>query len=256
MLAGKLLYIRRWIGTAFSFFVFGLGGFIFPFIVIPVLYLLPGDQTHREKRAKISIHYLFRGFLWFMKLFGILTLQIDGADKLKEAKLVLANHPTLIDVVILIAMIPNANCIVKGRLVTNPFTRGPVKTAGYIINDDVFDVINAASNTFDQGQALVVFPEGTRTTPSEPIKLKRGAANIAVRTSADITPVMIDCTPLSLTKNNPWYQIPDKPMHFRIQVKEVFIVKPYTENIPPSKGARMLTRDLSCYFKQELELYG
>jgi len=252
----RISYAIRWVGTALSFTLFGLGGILIPLIGMPVIHLLPGDELCRENRAKKLIQVSFRAFIGFMKFFKVLTYQIDGVEKLKDARLVLANHPTLIDIIFLISLIPNANCVVKGKLVSNPFTRGPIKTAGYIINDEAEDIIAAASEVFAKGQALIVFPEGTRTTPSQPLKFKRGAANIAIRTGTEITPVMIDCTPLSLTKNSPWYRIPPKSMHFQVEVMENFEIKQYVENTPPSLGARMLTRDLCGYFTKELEIYG
>ncbi|MEH6579252.1 MAG: lysophospholipid acyltransferase family protein [Amphritea sp.] len=255
MLVAKLNHGWRWMGTALSFFIFGLGGILLPILVVPVLYLLPGDQLSREQRAQKVIHFAFRIYIGIMKFLGVLTYQISGLEKLQGAKLILANHPSLIDVIFLIAMVPNASCVVKGKLVRNPFMRGPIKAAGYIINDNASDVIAAAGETFRKGHALIVFPEGTRTTPTQMLQLKRGAANVAVRAEADITPVLIECSPTTLTKSDRWYQVPDKRVHFRLQVKDQIDVGQYLNNVSPSKGARMLTSDLSNYFNKELGQY-
>lgn len=241
----------RVIGTGLSFVIFGLGGIILPMIAVPLLTITTRDKVLRERRAQKVIHHSFRVFVEIMRVVGILTYQVEGVEKLKTAKLILANHPTLLDVVFLISIVPNANCVVKGNLVRNFFTRGPIKTAGYIVNDDASDIITDASNAFEKGQALIIFPEGTRTTPAELLKLKRGASNIAVRANADVTPVVIDCTPVGLTKQLPWYKVPIRKMHFTIQVRDVIKVEPFVRDIQPSKGSRMLTRELSQYFNQE-----
>lgn len=254
MVLAKINHAWRWLGTAFSFLIFGLGGVLIPIFLIPILYLLPGGALRREQRAKKLIHRAFRLYIGMMKFLGVLTYQISGLEKLKGAKLILANHPSLIDVVFLIAMVPNANCVVKGKLTRNPFTRGPVKAAGYIINEEAADVIAAAAEAFDKGHALIIFPEGTRTAPARPARLKRGAANVAVRTAADITPVLIECNPTTLTKSDHWYQVPKRRVHFRIQVKDRIDISPYLDNLSPSKGARMLTKDLSHYFNKEAAL--
>ncbi len=246
----------RWFGTALSFLIFGIGGVLLPVCVVPVLYLLPGDQRRREQRAQRVIHHAFRGYIGIMKGLGVLTYQIDGIEKLRDAQLVLANHPSLIDVIFLIAMVPNANCVVKGKLLQNPFTRGPIKAAGYIINDEASDVIGAAGDAFSKGHALIIFPEGTRTTPAQRLQLKRGAANVAIRTGADITPILIECNPTTLTKGDRWYQVPEKRVHFRLQVKEPIEIGRYLTDVSPSKGARMLTSDLSNYFNKELGHHG
>ncbi|WP_315984263.1 hypothetical protein [Aliamphritea spongicola] len=114
----------RWVGTALSFMVFGIGGVLLPLIVVPVLYIVYRDVHARQSAAKRFIHYSFRFYVGMMRWLGVLDYQMEDVGKLKGAQLVLANHPSLIDVIFLIALIPNANCVVKGRLVQNPFTRG------------------------------------------------------------------------------------------------------------------------------------
>lgn len=252
----KINYYWRLFATGFSFFMFGLGGILIPIIVVPILYILPGSSSDRERRGQKFIHYAFRSFIGMMKYMGVLTYNVTDVEKLKKAKLILSNHPTLLDVVFLISFVPNANCVVKSQLMKNPVMLGALSAAGYIVNDEAAeDVISAAEVAFNKQHALIVFPEGTRTTPSQPIRLKRGAANIAIRTGADITPVTIECTPIALTKGAKWYQIPQARMHFQISVKDKIHIETYLTNDNPAKAARLLTKDLSNYFKQELGLH-
>jgi len=255
MLLAKLNYFWRWIATAFSFFIFGVGGILIPLLVVPVLYCLPGDKLLRERRGQKFIHLAFAWFITMMRLLGVLTYRVNNLERIKKAQLILANHPSLLDVVFLIALVPNANCIIKSALIRNPFMRGPIKAAGYIINNGYADdVINKTNTAFKQHQAVIVFPEGTRTEPSQPITLKRGAANIAVRTKVDITPVIISCLPSTLTKQDKWYQIPHKRMHFQITINDNISIKPYLNGLHPTKNARALTQDLTTYFNNEAKV--
>jgi len=251
----KIKYGWRWLATAFSFFIFGVGGILIPLIVVPILYVLPSDHLVREQRGQKFIHTSFRVFIWMMKTLGVLSYSVSEVEKLKQAKLILANHPSLLDVVFLISLVPNANCVVKASLIRNPFMRGPIKAAGYIVNDDDADgVIAAAANAFEKGHALIIFPEGTRTTPNNKIKLKRGAANVAIRTAVDITPVVLSCVPTTLTKSDRWYKIPERAMHFEIKVKAKIAISTYLNEVSHSKGARILTQDLTQYFNKEAGL--
>jgi 1-acyl-sn-glycerol-3-phosphate acyltransferase len=254
MMLEIIKYYWRWTATAFSFLVFGIGGILLPVFALPLLYLTSPSPLIREKKAQSIIHHTFRLYIGMMRFLGVLSYEIEGEAKLKNSQLVLANHPSLIDVVFLIALIPNANCVVKGRLAKNIFTRGSIRTAGYIINDNSEHVIEMAGEVFLKGHALIVFPEGTRTTPGEKLTLKRGAANIAIRTKAQITTVLIECNPTTLTKNDAWYQIPKTKAHFKIQVKETINVNSYLVKTPPSVAARKLTSDLKYYFEKELTL--
>lgn len=253
----KLNHGWRWIATAFSFLIFGIGGILISIFVMPALYLFSGDQSIREQRGQKVIHYSFRIFIWIMKSLGVLTYQIRGVEKLQGAKLIIANHPSLIDIIFLIAMVPNASCVVKGKLFRNPFTWGPLKTAGYIVNTGkAEEVIEAAAKVFKKGHVLFIFPEGTRTEPGEPFKFKRGAANVAIRTGADITPVLIECKPTTLTKSDRWYHVPDKRVQMKLQVNDKLDISRYLKNTSPSKAARMLTSDLTNYFSKEIGLHG
>jgi 1-acyl-sn-glycerol-3-phosphate acyltransferase len=112
---------------------------------------------------------------------------------------VIANHPSLIDVVVLIAFIRDANCVVKQSLWDNPCMRGPIRAAGYISNSGSMDMLEEAAGALEQGQTLIVFPEGTRTTPGQAPEFHRGAAAIAVRGASVVTPVVISVTPTTLT---------------------------------------------------------
>ena len=93
----------------------------------------------------------------------------------------LANHPSLIDVVVLISIIPNADCVVKAHLFKNPFLRGVVKNTGYISNADPEGLLVDCKKSLAAGNNLIIFPEGTRTKVGQAVKFQRGAANIALR---------------------------------------------------------------------------
>ena len=253
----RIEFAWRWLTTVFSYLVFGLGGLVFTILAVPVLFSLPGDKLLRARRAQKSLHYLLRAYVGMMSLLGVVSYQIEDIEKLSGSRLILANHPSLLDVVFLIAMVPNACCVVKGKLTRNFFTRGPIKTAGYIMNEEAADVIDAAARAMDNGQTLIIFPEGTRTEPArETLYFRRGAANVAIRTSSAITPVLIYCAPAGLTKNQRWYQVPAKRMHLRFLVMDQYSIDQYLKDSRPSRSARYLSVDLINYFSRELQLHG
>jgi len=250
--------LNRWwrgLGTALSFSAFGLGGLIIGLLVAPLLNLCIRDKERRQALARRLIRYCFRGFINLMRGLGVLDYQFHHQERLQRpGLLVLANHPSLIDVIFLIAHIPRADCIVKGRLANNLFTRGPIRAAGYITNNEPEAVLEAANTTLRKGNTLVLFPEGTRTQPQRPIKFRRGGANIALRTDTAITPVLIRCTPTTLTKGEPWYHIPIKKVRVELLALDDFPV-PDRQQQPVGQLARQLTDQLSHYFNQELERF-
>lgn len=246
----KLNYYWRLIATALSFALFGIGGVIIPAVATPVLYLFPRGK--RQILARKLVHLTFKSFVYIMRGLGVLRWEITGTEKLKRAHgLILANHPTLIDVVFLVALIPNANCLVKGRLLNNPAMRGFISLTGYITNDDSNSLFDPANDT---DGLLVVFPEGTRSTAGQPLKMQRGAANIAIRKEMNITPVMIQCTPATLSKQHKWYHIPERAFVISITVNDDIDITEYLD-VPATLAARQLTKYLEHYFSQEIPVY-
>jgi 1-acyl-sn-glycerol-3-phosphate acyltransferase len=151
------------------------------------------------------------------------------------------------------ALVPQADCIVKAALWRNPFTRATLRAAGYIRNDgDGVRVIDDCIASVRDGGNLIIFPEGTRTTGNGSINLKRGAAHIAVRAQCNITPVLIHCAPPMLIKGQNWWRLPDHSSRFSIDVKEDLDIRPFVAGAGNEVlAARRLTAYLQSYFAKE-----
>ncbi|GAB2502118.1 lysophospholipid acyltransferase family protein [Arenimonas alkanexedens] len=254
----RINYAWRVFGTALSFAVFGLGGALLGLVFFPLLRLLVRDPARLEPLARRLIQRSFAGHVWLMRTLGVMSWEIHGAERLqRRGLLVLANHPTLIDVVCLIGMIENADCVVKSRLASNPFTRGPLRAAGYIFNDNGPGLVQDCIDSVRSGKNLVIFPEGTRSPRGAALgPLQRGAANIAVRGALDVTPVLVQCYPPTLGKGEKWYRVPSRRFHIRIEVLPDIAVAPFTAGSAEALAARRLTDHLETTFKTELARAG
>lgn len=249
----RLGHAWRVFATGLSFALFGLGGLVLRVIVFPLLALCVREPGARQRAARATISASFRAFVGIMRGLGVLRYEVRGLDKLgREGQLILANHPTLIDTVFLIAFVPNADCIVKGALVNNPFTRGPVRAARYICNDRGPELIDDCIASLRAGGNLIIFPEGTRTPRGAVAELKRGAANVAVRGERAITPVVITCEPPTLGKGDKWWHVPPRQAHFRIEVKDDICVEHFrADDTSDVVAARRLTEHLQQFFMKE-----
>lgn len=209
----------RLVGTGLSFALFGVGGFVLGVAVVPLLMLLPGSARRRQRRVRGLVRFAFRAFIGFMHRLGVLTYELRGFERLgRPGQLVIANHPSLIDVVFLLAFIPGAGCVVKQALWRNPAMAFVVRGAGFVPNRPTERMIRRAAAALDEGQVIVMFPEGTRTRPGQPMRFHRGAAAVAVRAAHTLAPVFITVEPTTLTKGSPWYRIPPRRPHFRLWV--------------------------------------
>lgn len=252
----KLNYGWRLLATGFSFASFSVGGLALTLLVFPLLFLLPTKNGARRRAARRVISQSFAFFIGMMRRLGIMTIQVSGVERLRELKgaLVLANHPTLIDVVAILSYMPHADCVVKSALWNSPFLGGVVRAAGYISNDDSEGLMHDCAASLSGGDSLVIFPEGTRTVPGQPLKLQRGAAHIALLSRAPIVPVVLSCTPSTLSKDKRWYQIPDQPFHITLDMREPLALEDLIgEEAASPLAARRLTQALQQYFTLELQ---
>jgi 1-acyl-sn-glycerol-3-phosphate acyltransferase len=211
--------VWRQVATGIAFAMFGVGGVLLHVIGLPFLYLLFPQQARRQRVARRLVHGLFWLFVRFMWLLGILRFRIADGHRLSRPNLVIvANHPTLLDVVFLLSLVPDATCIVRAGLASNLFTRAAVRSAGYVCNDSGVELVDACVRALRGGSSLIVFPEGTRSNLLHPQRWQRGAANIALRAGAPLTPVWIGCDPPTLRKGEPWWQVPPRRMQYSIEV--------------------------------------
>ncbi len=214
--------------------------------VFPILRCLSWTTNTLRRRIQYAMHQVFRLFIWIMKSLGLLTYEIHGRERLlAPGQLIIANHPSLIDVVFLISLMPQVDCIVKEGLWRNPFLRWPVVWARYIANRDSQRLVADCVEALKSGRSLIVFPEGTRTVPGHPMVMKRGAAQIAISAAVPIVPVTILCDPPTLTKAESWYHVPLRRPHWTLLVGEPF--RP-AEVIPPGQPQPVAARYLTRYF--------
>lgn len=251
----SLNYLWRVFATGVCFSTFGLGGLLLSITVIPILNL---TIREKEKRQRISRHLVQRTFGFFLAIMaalGVAKFTIKDREYLAslKGKLVMANHPSLIDVVVLISLIPNADCVIKSALLRNPFMRQIIKATGYISNGDPEAVLLACEQTLNKGNNLIIFPEGTRTTPGHPPKLQRGAASVALRCQADVVILNIRVFPTTLTKDKQWYQVPEQRFTFSVAVSNNAPRPQTTTTI--SKDTRHYTRVLEEFLTKEVQQY-
>lgn len=240
---------RYWrvFATGLCFAVFGLGGLVIRLLVYPVLLLVTRDPERRQKAAQAVIHHGFKWFVALMNGVGVISYEVRGLEKLqRRGLLVLANHPSLIDVVFLVSLIPHADCIVKAALLKNPFTRGPIKAAGFICNSGGAQLVEDCTRSLAEGNNLIIFPEGTRTPLQGSIKLQRGAAHVAVKGRVDITPVHIHTSLPMLRKGVPWWRVPVRKPHFTFEVRDDIDIDEFCIAAPSEAlAARQVTDYLS-----------
>ncbi|MDC7127295.1 MAG: lysophospholipid acyltransferase family protein [Spirochaetales bacterium] len=231
-----------------SFSLFGLGGALCTIFVIPILNLFIKEQVQREKITRRLCSKAFASFVGFMSFVRIIKVNKQNVSMLKEEQscIICANHPSLLDVVFLFSLMPNADCIVKADVWKHPFLKRVLSTL-YIPNSyDGETIIKLCKESLDKGNNLIIFPEGTRTPRGEQDPhFLRSPAQVALRTDNDIIAVHIGCPEVTgLGKHDKIWTTPEKLyVEYDIEVKGKLSAADYKEESIPV-GARALTKDL------------
>ena len=206
--------VLRSILSAAFFLMFGTGGLLFSFLL---LFPVPKTYARRILRA------LFRFFVWAGAKVGLFRIEISADDRRRlksvSGAVVVSNHQTLIDAVILISLLGDSVCVTKEAVSRNPFMRVVARKI-LVVNDGPIAVVRSAAHYLKEGINVVVFPEGTRTPADAPEHVfHRGSAHIAIQSSSPVELVSMDCDMNILAKGQPWWDVGDRTATYTVRCK-------------------------------------
>jgi 1-acyl-sn-glycerol-3-phosphate acyltransferase len=249
----RLERLWRQLGAGIAFLLFGIGGLLLTVFVFPAISLIFRDRTRRAAAAQRMVHLTWKFFVWIIVMLGVIEFEMQGEDLLHQEKgtLVIANHPSLLDVVLIMSMMDRTQCVVKPGAWRNPFMRGVIKAANYIPNlGDPERTLSECISALQAGNNLVIFPEGSRTVPGRRRRLERGFANIAIRSGAPIRLVTVSCVPVLLAKGDKWYTSPLRRPRYQICVQDRIDPVTFARADVPSRAARNLTAQVARRFEE------
>ena len=118
------------------------------------------------------VHYLAT-----LDFLGLINFRFEGTPH-NQPCIMVANHPSLLDFIVLLRDLPNAVCLYKPKSLDHPVLSSFVQVGGYIEGMDGTAsaskrIISACCERLAEGHHVVFFPEGTRsastTTARKPI---------------------------------------------------------------------------------------
>ena len=171
---------------------FGLGAVLLAIFVFPFIRLFTFHKKDFGIIARAYVSHTFRVFLGNLNICKTSLLKVDDKEAYRNihGKIIIANHPSLLDFVYIMSLVPNSTCIVRGGLTHTPL-RWVIKQA-YITNTTDFnDVLVECNKLTDKGCNVIVFPEGTRSPRVGRNNYKKGAARIALYCNCDVLPLFI-----------------------------------------------------------------
>lgn len=180
--------------------------------------LLPERAASRIGRG--AIHWVFRAYVNLLRLLCACRFDLRAVAELAregQPMVIVANHPSLLDAVILVSQLPNAVCIMKGTLSRNLFLGAGARMARYIVNDAPLPMVRSAIEALRGGAVLVIFPEGTRTATPPVGPCAPTAGLIAARAGVPVQTLLIDMSSPYLGKGWPLWRPPRLPLTVQVR---------------------------------------
>lgn len=193
------------------------------------------------------IHALFRFYVGYLRALGLVEVDARALAELRAGGglIVAANHPCLLDAVLLVAQMPQAVCLMKGSLARNIIFSGTARLAGYVHNQSGLGLVKKCAARLHEGAHLLVFPEGTRTVDGELLPFKMGFALVAVLSRAPVQTILITAESGCLGKGRPLFQRPDFPLRYSLRLGARFQPE-------PGQDAKQFGGLVEKYFRETL----
>lgn len=228
-LPAPIYYLYRAYRTLLTGLVFGgfwLGCLLVGWLFLPWVILWPGSRAEKYRRALRVMSKGFRFFhfmSWLFRLFSRRSttphLRPPGVRPDRPA-VIIANHPTLVDVTSIVSLYPNVVAVARSGLANNPLLRWLVRTCGFVPVGRT--MLAECEERLRMGFDVLIFPEGTRTPFGGPLNpFQRGAFELAVRAQAPIVMLKLTCVPLVLSKKLPMHKVSDKMAELTIEPVEI-----------------------------------
>lgn len=206
-----MIRIVRSIIAVIFFLLFGIGALFIRYCIFPL-----------QKNRLDNYETLQRSWDFFINLLQklrILKLQITDLDKIRNIRnsIIVSTHPSFLDIVILMSIIPHSTCFVAERLANNPFLKGMVKLLFIIEGQSIDDMLKETCNKFDENLNVIIFPMGIRHRKNEYPKIRRGTAFIAHKTGKNIVMLNLETSFDFLQINQPFYDAGSEPVIYSLE---------------------------------------
>jgi len=217
------------------FMVFGAGILFEQIFILPFLLVYERIAGPDPRRIQGVHRFLFTIWLRLLKAGGLLKTLPSKGKVMDGPCIIVANHPGLFDIIVLIRDIPKMSVLAKSDL-RSQLGLGPIfRLSGYVFEpgrSDAFEAMEPVKIAMDllrQGFKFMLFPEGTRSPKGGMLPFSAGAFKLSRKANVPVQPVLIRNIPPFLSHEDQWYNPPQETSTIELE---------FLEPIPPPKEGK------------------
>jgi 1-acyl-sn-glycerol-3-phosphate acyltransferase len=181
--------IRTILGSSFLWLCLVLSAIAY-YIITLTIFLLPLRLKHK---VSTSWSYIF---VYLAKILcGVKLIVIGSENIIKTPCIIASNHQSMYETIAFNTIFPSHVWILKKELLRIPFFGWTIKTLSPIAIDrndrrgSVAQILTQGVEKIKNGFYIMLYPEGTRIKPGNPIIFKAGAGRMASKLNLPIIPV-------------------------------------------------------------------
>jgi 1-acyl-sn-glycerol-3-phosphate acyltransferase len=243
-------------GSAFAFF--WTGGAVLSNAVLPFV-SLGAPERERRRRCRAWVRWGFGVFHGYMRLMGLTDYDPRRVEiELPEGPcVVIANHPTLVDVTAIVSVLGDLAVVVKGDHWRSGVGRllalcGHIRGGRDVDGGGALEAASVAVQALERlrdGQSVLIFPEGTRSPRDGLQPFQRGAFEIARRAGVPVVALFVTADPPWLMKHQRWFEVPDRMNSMR--VRRLDAAPPATEG----RSSRELAAAYQAVYQEHIDAW-
>ncbi|HEY6004520.1 MAG TPA: lysophospholipid acyltransferase family protein [Anaeromyxobacter sp.] len=179
-------------------------------LALPVQALLLAATAPFDRNRVVPGRFLRFVGVALSKAFPPWRLRIEGSwPEAKGPFIVVANHQSILDILLLSRVPREMKWIAKEELFRIPWVGWMLRMSGDIPirrgdAESGGEALARARTYLARGMSVMLFPEGTRSKTGQLLPFKSGAFRLAAETGIPVLPVAVHGTARGMPKGGPW----------------------------------------------------
>lgn len=158
--------------------------------------LFPFSRVKKRAISAIIRTILRAQFMFLMPATRTLSIKIEGLQNLEKGAVIVANHISLLDPLLILATVPNCAVAIKKEYENFLAMILLKRLFDFIVVDankleTTKKLFERALDTLKIGRSILIFPEGTRAKAGRLLEFKKSAFKLAKELNAPLIPAVI-----------------------------------------------------------------